>query len=443
MRLNHFEEYLNNLEDGDFKDEYSKLYQAHNKLSKRTSKVLKVADSFDIQMYKERNSALDESEKALLLSEASDLANDMKSKFLAQMSHEIRTPLNGIIGFIEILKSEENDNQKLDYLNIVDLSSKTLLSVINDILDLSKIETGNLELDLHDFNTLEELKLIVDLFQANAMQKSISIETNFGEKIPSRIHSDSTKLKQIISNLISNAIKFTPSEGKVTFDVTYNEMEKTLHLSITDNGIGMSKKSQEHIFDEYTQAEESTQRTFGGTGLGLNISSKLVDMLGGELSLNSEEGKGSQFSFTIPITLAEIVDERVSQAPVLFNKQRVLVADDNRSNQLLMKILLENMNLECDIASDGEEALSMFKKSEYDLLLFDQHMPFLSGTEVSEEILAYEKENSQKHTPIVAVTGDIMSENLDKIFESGMDDYLAKPVNQKLLYNVILDYIKL
>lgn len=372
MEFNHFEEYLKNLEDGEFKKEYSKLYQAHKKLSTRTSKVLKVADSFDIQMYKERNSALNESEKSLLQSAASDLANDMKSKFLAQMSHEIRTPLNGIIGFIEILKNLEYDNQKLNYLNIVDLSSKTLLSVINDILDLSKIETGNLELDLHDFNTSQEMKSIVDLFQANAMKKSISIEMNFDEKIPSRIHSDSIKLKQIISNLISNAIKFTPMGGKVTFDISYNEMEKNLHIVVGDNGIGMSKKTQEHIFDEYTQAEESTHRTFGGTGLGLNISCKLVEMLGGKLSLNSEEGRGSEFSFTIPIAVANSLHVNISEAFTSFNKQRVLVADDNQVNQLLMKILLEEMNLECDIASDGAEALGMFKTSEYDLVLLDQ-----------------------------------------------------------------------
>jgi len=301
MNENYFEEYLNSIEDETFKKEYKKLFNYNKKLSYRMKKVLKVADSFDIQMYKEKNRALYESEKSLMRSEASELANKMKSEFLAQMSHEIRTPLNGIIGFIQILKDDENREDRLHYIDIIDRSSHTLLSIINDILDFSKIESGHLELDMHDFDSVDELKTVANLFSANAMGKSIKLDVNIDSSLPKRVHSDSTKLKQIISNLLSNAIKFTPKDGKISFSVTYNKDNKTAEIGIKDSGIGISKENQKNLFDAYTQASGDTKRKYGGTGLGLNISFRLVEMLGGKLMLESEENVGSRFYFSIPL----------------------------------------------------------------------------------------------------------------------------------------------
>ena len=438
MNENYFEDYLNSIEDKKFKEEYKKLFEYNKKLSYRMQKVLKVADSFDIQMYKDMNIALDKSEKSLMRSEASELANKMKSEFLAQMSHEIRTPLNGIMGFIQILKAQESNEDKLRYIDIISRSSQTLLSVINDILDFSKIESGTLEVDMHDFDSLDEFKLIADLFYANAIEKSINLDVTIDNNLPSRVYSDLTKLKQIISNLLSNAIKFTPKEGKISFTVVYSKNDKTVEISIEDNGIGISKENQKNLFEAYTQASGDTKRKYGGTGLGLNISFKLVEMLGGKLMLESEENIGSKFYFKIPLENAKSKLDNEYSTPIdEFNSEHILVADDNAVNQLLMKMLLESMNLRCSTASNGSEVLQMIKKDNFDLIILDQNMPIMSGTEAAKKIIEYEKENSLSHIPIIAVTGDIMQDSIDLVFSAGIDEFLAKPVEKDTLHSVL------
>jgi len=438
MDENYFETYLNSIEDDDFKEEYKKLFDYNKKLSVRMKKVLKVADSFDIQMYKEKNIALDESEKSLMRSEASELASKMKSEFLAQMSHEIRTPLNGIIGFIQILKSQEEKEEKLRYIDIIDRSSHTLLSVINDILDFTKIESGILELDMHDFNAVDEFKLIADLFSANALAKSISLDVNIDSSLPKRVHSDSIKLKQIISNLLSNAIKFTPKDGKIAFTIRYKKDDKTVDITIEDSGIGISKKNQEHLFEAYTQVSGDTKRKYGGTGLGLNISFRLVEMLGGKLMLESEENVGSKFYFNIPLEDAKYDLSFEDETTVYeFSGEHVLVADDNAVNTLLMKMLLESMNLRCSTASDGFEVMRMIKNDNFNLIMLDQNMPIMSGTQTAKKIIEYEKENSLNHIPIIAVTGDVMQDSIDSVLSVGMDAFLAKPVEKDTLHSLL------
>ena len=438
MKIDEYENYLQNLEEGEFKDEYKKLFNSYRKLSNRTKKVYKVADSFDIKMFKDKNSALDESKKHILKSEASELASQMKSDFLANMSHEVRTPLNGILGFIQILKDMEGNEEKLSYLNIINRSSNTLLSLVNDILDFSKIESGKLELDMHDFDTSDELESVVYLFQANASEKLIDLQISISSNLPKKVHSDSIKIKQVISNLLSNAIKFTPKYGKVFFCASYDNDK--LFISVKDTGIGISKEYQKTIFEAYTQSEGSTQRKFGGTGLGLCISHSLVEILNGELLLKSEENVGSEFYFEIPLILAKesLVQESV---PVVFNNQNILVADDNPVNQLLMEILLQNMNLKCTITSSGEEAFEAFKTGEYELVLLDENMPGMSGSQTADEIRKHEIKNSLKHTPIISVTGNVMQDQVDNILASGMDSYIAKPVSKEALYNSLVQYL--
>jgi len=443
MDENYFENYLNSIEDAEFKKEYKKLLAYTNKLSYRMKKVLKVADSFDIQMYKEKNLALSRSEELLIRSEASELASKMKSEFLAQMSHEIRTPLNGIIGFIQILKEQEEQEEKLKYLKIIDRSSHSLLTLISDILDFSKIESGNLELDMHDFNSFEELNGVAELFSVNAEEKKITFHTEIDEMIPRFVYSDSTKIKQIISNLLSNAIKFTPKNGEISFSVTYNSSDKTANITIKDSGIGISKENQKNLFEAYAQASSDTTRKYGGTGLGLNISYNLVEMLGGTLLLESEEGKGSKFYFTIPLESAKnlTVPDNVD-LNVEFNGEHVLLADDNEVNKLLMKMLLETMNLRCTTVSDGMEALKMLRNEKFDLIMLDQNMPIISGTDTAKKIIEYEKENSLDHIPILAVTGDVRKESIKSVFEVGMDGFLAKPVELETLRYELVKLLK-
>ncbi len=364
------------------------------------------------------------------------LANKAKSEFLANMSHEIRTPLNAILGFIGLIKDETKENKTLEYANIIDESSNGLLNIIEDILDFSKIESGKLDINKIDFNTKKALETISYLFDAKCSQKDINLSIIFDKNIPKDINTDSLRLKQIIANLISNAIKFTQPHKNIF--VAFKYEYKQLKVSVKDEGKGIAQNKLEHIFEAFGQEDSSTTREFGGTGLGLSISSELTKLLGGELKVKSELGKGSEFYFSIPITIAkEIIKDDKYIDNLDLSGKKILLVEDNKANQIFMKVILKKMGLEFEIANDGIKAVDMYKDNKYDGILMDENMPNMNGIEATKRILELEKELKLPHTPIIALTANALKGDRERFLAAGMDEYMTKPVNKKKLTEIL------
>jgi len=288
-------------------------------------------------------------------------ASKAKDNFLASMSHEIRTPLNAIMGFIDILRENETDKSNLKYLNIITTSSKSLLSIINDILDFTKIETNMLSIEKITFNTKKEFQSIVMLFQSQLDEKNIQLHF-VEENIPKFLEGDSLRINQVITNLLSNAIKFTAQGKNIYLTIKYNN--NLLLVNVKDEGIGISQKYAENIFKPFTQEDTSTTRKYGGSGLGLAISFNLIKKMGGELSLNTTNKIGSEFSFSLPLKEVKKsieINETTITSGKTFENLKVLVVEDNKSNQLFIKIILKKLNFKFEIANDGIETIEMYK----------------------------------------------------------------------------------
>ena len=365
----------------------------------------------------------------------------VKSKdiFLANMSHEIRTPLNAIIGFIELLQENEQDKTKQNYLKIINSSCKNLLDIINDILDFSKIESGKLQIDKIDFNPTNEFNLTQRLFQARFEEKNIEFKVTY-KNLPNSLNGDILRIKQVINNLLSNAIKFTPNDKKIYLNIEYKN--NNLFVNIKDQGIGISKEYQDKIFEAFTQEDSSTTRQYGGTGLGLTISYNLVKAMGGELKVKSQLGKGSEFYFSIPLEIGKKIKTKDTNTQEFdFSDKIILLAEDNKANQMFMKVLFRKLNLNFELANDGVEAVEMFKTNKYDLILMDENMPNMSGIEATQHIREYEKQNNLTYTPIVALTANALKGDREKFLSAGMDEYLTKPLNKEKLVVILKELL--
>jgi signal transduction histidine kinase/ActR/RegA family two-component response regulator len=376
------------------------------------------------------------------------IEDDIKEKeiFLANISHEIRTPLNAMIGFVELLKDTQLDEKQQNYIETINYSSKNVINILNDVLDYSKIESNNLRIENICVDLFEELEEIVNLFKIEAYNKNLSLTLNIDEDVPSFIKTDPLRVKQIISNLVSNAIKFT-SSGEVSIIVKMFKNIKRDHIefSVKDTGIGIDKKAQDEIFQEFKQASESISRKFGGTGLGLSISTKLASLLGSSLQLQSKKDVGSRFYFSIPCEecyISSFDDEEELYSDVSFSKEkRVLVAEDIGTNVRLMREIFEKIGLKVDIANNGEDAFNMFVKNHYDIIFMDINMPIEDGLKSTFKILAYERKNRLENTPIVALTANALVEDRDNYLMSGMDDYLLKPISKVKILKILNKYL--
>ncbi len=376
-----------------------------------------------------------------LAKEEAEHASMQKSQFLANMSHEIRTPLNAITGFISLLHEKETNEEKLKYLEVIKSSSDSLLQIISDILDISKIESGKLDIDATNFDPYKDLITVVKLFQEKATQKDIVYKIHYSDNMPEILFSDVLRIKQIIANLLSNAIKFSPKGSVVDFFIWYKK--NCLNIRVKDNGIGVPKEKQKYIFESFSQAEESTSREYGGTGLGLAISSKLARLMGGDLTLRSKEGKGSIFILAIDMPVGKKIrkesTENTKAEPNL--RGHILIVEDIEANQMFLGIVLKNAGLTYDTAINGLEAVEQFKRKKYDLILMDENMPKLGGIAATKIILDIEKETNLEHTSIISLTANALKGDRERFLEAGMDDYLTKPIDPKLLINTLRKYL--
>jgi len=384
--------------------------------------------------------AKQKAEKATLIAEDSVKA---KQQFLSNMSHEIRTPMNAIIGFTKVLLNTELTKKQNEYLNAIKMSGDALIVLINDILDLAKVDAGKMSFENSPFKMAASISAMIHVFEIKIQEKNIKLIKKYDKNIPKVLVGDSVRLHQIILNLLSNAVKFT-TKGKITVAVTLlsqDDEKVTIEFAVSDTGIGIAKDKMEHIFENFQQATSKTSRLYGGTGLGLAISKQLVESQGGSIAVKSKIREGSTFSFVLPFkksTGEAELETEVILSNVDVKNIKILVVEDIALNQLLMKTLLDDFGFNRDVASNGKIAVEMLQKKAYDVILMDLQMPVMNGFEATEFIRKIMKST----VPIIALTADVTTVDLAKCRSVGMNDYISKPVDEKLLFAKIIEQLK-
>jgi len=420
----------------------SATHKALSHLIQETSNELKEANDNLEKIVQEKTKALENKIEEL------EHASQVKSEFLASMSHEIRTPLNAMLGFVDILKAGEKDKQRQKRFSIIKNSGASLLTIINDILDFSKIESGKMLLERRKFYTKNPFKDVSQLFYEKAKENGIELKIHFSQELPRYFVGDIVRIKQVAGNLLSNAIKFTQKNGEINIYLEFDSATNELTFCVKDTGVGIDENNLKKIFESFTQEDSTTTRKYGGTGLGLSISKALIDAMEGHISVESTLGEGSKFSFTLPTLEVDSIEsasnEDVPLKKVDLNKQleaKVLLVEDNKTNQLLMNILLSDLGLDIDLAENGLEAVEKFKNNKYDLILMDENMPKMSGIEATSIILDLEKQSNLTHTPIVALTANALATDRAKFLAAGMDEFVTKPIDNEIFIRVLHSFL--
>ena len=391
-------------------------------------------------------------ETANELREKAEQSNKAKSEFLANMSHELRTPMNGMLGMCEFLLKGELDEEQQDNVETIYKSGNNLLSILNDILDISKIEAGELKIENVPFHLNTVIMEMQQLFSPIAQDKGLEILLNRQGSIPSTIIGDLGRVQQILRNLISNALKFT-EQGSISIIVKVIDREerKSLYIAVKDTGIGIPKDKLDIIFEKFSQADTSTSRKYGGTGLGLTICYQLTKMMGGRIGVESSIGKGAMFWFEIPLNVADneevavnlYSEDKLDPSELLLPKDiKILVVDDHPVNQKLVKKMLTNLELiHIDIATNGMQAIEMIEENKYDVVLMDCQMPELDGYQATRILRDKEKKQGVACLPVIALTANAMVGDREKCFDAGMNDYLSKPVKTDKLTRVLKKWV--
>jgi signal transduction histidine kinase/CheY-like chemotaxis protein len=372
--------------------------------------------------------------------EGADAANLAKSEFLANISHEIRTPLNGVLGMAHVMSDDALSHAQRQRLSVIQESGATLLALLNDVLDLSKIQAGKLELERTGFNLHDLCRTVCATFEGLAAAKDLQLGFSIETEGQLYWEGDALRIRQVLSNLIANAVKFT-DHGVVRLHVALADVG--LAFSVIDTGIGMKPEQISRLFQKFSQADASTTRRYGGSGLGLAICHDLVRLMAGELGATSAPGEGSTFTFTLPLQRASEVAAGAAThasgapAPEHDRPLRILAAEDNPTNQLVLRALLQPLDLELQVVSDGRQALEAFQQGSFDLVLMDVQMPEMSGVEATRAIRRHEVAVGRERTPIIALSANVMTHQIEDYRAAGMDDHLAKPIDIAKLYALL------
>lgn len=399
----------------------------------------------EAKIFAELASLLAENAKVLAESATTKAESAVRSKqqFLSNMSHEIRTPMNAIIGFTKVVLKTELTAKQKEYITAIKMSGDALIVLINDILDLAKVDAGKMTFEKTPFKLHLSIAAMMHVFETKIQEKNLKLILNFDENIPEILVGDAVRLHQIILNLMSNAIKFT-NKGGVTVSVdlvSENEKEVAIQFTVTDTGIGINMAKTEQIFENFQQATSSTSRLFGGTGLGLAIVKQLVEAQNGTIEVKSIVDVGSTFSFLLNFektTINTLLEPEIMEYNTDIKNTKILVVEDMELNQLLMKTLLDDFGFECEIASNGKLAVEKMQTKTYDIVLMDLQMPDMNGFEATE----YIRKTLKSNIPIIALTADVTTVDVTKCREVGMDDYISKPVDERLLYSKLMGIIK-
>ena len=424
-------------EDNYFNFVYQPYFEADKTISGVTIIAYQVTESVLA-----KNELIEAKRHAEHKTEIAEEAVKSKQQFLANMSHEIRTPMNAIIGFTHVVLKTLLDEKQKEYINAIKVSGDALILIIDDILDLAKVNSGKMTFEQKPFDLSCAISSIVQLFEPKIKEKNLTLIKKYDSEIPAFLLGDPMRLRQIMLNLISNAIKFT-SEGTIVVNVRKLEETDatiTLQFDVTDTGIGIREDKLDHIFNDFEQASRETTSSYGGTGLGLAIVKQLVELQGGAIELTSQVGVGSVFSFTLSF---DKTDEIVKQEPAfekesLIQNVKVLVAEDTAMNQLLIKIILMDFGFELDIADNGKIAIEKLKQNKYDIVLMDLQMPEMNGFDAT----TYIREEMRSIIPIIALTADVTADDVERCKAVGMNDYISKPINEKLLYKKMIQFLK-